>query len=84
MYDLRKHEQISSHVACGPISIRVYIHTYVAVCGVGRKTRIVGGNVTSVYEFPWIVSMSKQGTFYCAGSLITRKHVLTAAHCMEG
>ncbi|KAK9302902.1 hypothetical protein QLX08_005241 [Tetragonisca angustula] len=54
------------------------------VCGVGRKTRIVGGNVTSVYEFPWIVSMSKQGTFYCAGSLITRKHVLTAAHCMEG
>ncbi|XP_076683204.1 soluble guanylate cyclase 89Db [Andrena cerasifolii] len=54
------------------------------VCGVGRKIRIVGGNVASVYEYPWIVSMSKQGTFYCAGSLITRRHVLTAAHCMEG
>ncbi|XP_026670240.1 plasma kallikrein-like [Ceratina calcarata] len=54
------------------------------VCGVGRKTRIVGGNVTSVYEYPWIVSMSKQGTFYCAGSLITRRHVLTAAHCLGG
>ncbi|XP_017791571.1 PREDICTED: trypsin 3A1-like [Habropoda laboriosa] len=54
------------------------------VCGVGRKTRIVGGNMTSVYEYPWIVSMTKQGAFYCAGSLITRRHVLTAAHCMEG
>ncbi|XP_076173331.1 trypsin 3A1-like, partial [Ptiloglossa arizonensis] len=54
------------------------------VCGLGRKIRIVGGNVASVYEYPWMVSMSKQGTFYCAGSLITRKHVLTAAHCMEG
>nr|XP_031841609.1 trypsin 3A1-like [Nomia melanderi] len=54
------------------------------VCGVGRKIRIVGGNVTSVYEYPWMVSMSNHGTFFCAGSLITRRHVLTAAHCMEG
>ncbi|KAG7211723.1 hypothetical protein KM043_010969 [Ampulex compressa] len=54
------------------------------VCGVGRKTRIVGGNVTSVYEYPWLVSMTRRGTFYCAGSLITRRHILTAAHCLEG
>ncbi|KYN07909.1 Ovochymase-1, partial [Cyphomyrmex costatus] len=54
------------------------------VCGLGRKSRIVGGNVTSVYDYPWLVSMSKKGTFYCAGSVITRKHVLTAAHCLQG
>ncbi|KAL2751135.1 transmembrane protease serine 9-like [Vespula maculifrons] len=54
------------------------------VCGIGRKTRIVGGNKTSVFEYPWLVSMSKQGIFYCAGSLITRRHILTAAHCLEG
>ncbi|XP_039307262.1 soluble guanylate cyclase 89Da [Solenopsis invicta] len=53
------------------------------VCGLGRKTRIIGGNVTSVYDYPWVVSMSEKGKFYCAGSLITRKHVLTAAHCLQ-
>jgi hypothetical protein len=56
----------------------------IIVCGLGRKTRIVGGNVTSVYEYPWLVSMSKKGTFYCAGSVISRRHVLTAAHCLQG
>ncbi|XP_020278718.1 trypsin 3A1-like [Pseudomyrmex gracilis] len=54
------------------------------VCGVARHSRIVGGNVTSVHEYPWLVSMYKRGTFYCAGSVITRKHVLTAAHCLSG
>ncbi|XP_024945953.1 transmembrane protease serine 9 [Cephus cinctus] len=55
------------------------------VCGISnRKMRIVGGNVTEIHEFPWIATMSRRGKFYCAGSLITRKHLLTAAHCLEG
>jgi guanylate cyclase len=57
----------------------------VSVCGVpNRKQRIVGGQVTKVNEFPWIVALTKRGKFYCAGSLITRRHVLTAAHCTHG
>ncbi|XP_068990489.1 transmembrane protease serine 9 [Neodiprion pinetum] len=55
------------------------------VCGVSnRKMRIVGGNITEVHEFPWIAGFSTRGKFYCAGSLITRKHILTAAHCLDG
>ncbi|KAL6262142.1 hypothetical protein P5V15_007239 [Pogonomyrmex californicus] len=54
------------------------------VCGLGRKTRIIGGNVTNVFDYPWIVSMSEKGKFYCAGTVITRKHILTAAHCVRG
>ncbi|XP_018896296.2 trypsin [Bemisia tabaci] len=55
------------------------------VCGViNRRMRIVGGNVTRVNEFPWIAALSRRGKFYCGGTLITNRHILTAAHCIEG
>lgn len=55
------------------------------VCGVrGRNQRIVGGSVTLAHEYPWIVGLSRQGKIYCGGSLITKKHILTAAHCING
>ncbi|RZF38225.1 hypothetical protein LSTR_LSTR005586 [Laodelphax striatellus] len=55
------------------------------VCGVSSRTmRIVGGNETKINEFPWIAMLSYKGKFYCAGALITRQHLLTAAHCVEG
>ncbi|XP_063242537.1 trypsin-like [Bacillus rossius redtenbacheri] len=54
------------------------------VCGVpNRGKRIVGGKVTKVNEFPWLVALYSGEKFYCAGSLITRRHVLTAGHCLE-
>ncbi|XP_075238643.1 trypsin-like [Lycorma delicatula] len=55
------------------------------VCGVSsRNMRIVGGNETRINEFPWLAMLNYRGKFYCAGTLITRFHVLTAAHCVEG
>ena len=56
---------------------------HVVDCGVRRTTRVVGGNITDVFEFPWVVSMSRQGRYHCGGSLITKNHVLTAAHCFD-
>ncbi|KAK6627829.1 hypothetical protein RUM44_010308 [Polyplax serrata] len=54
-------------------------------CGTGsRKHRIVGGNVTRISEYPWIAAMYRKGKFYCGGALITRRHMLTAAHCIYG
>ena len=49
------------------------------------KTRIVGGNPTDPYEFPWIVQVKKltQKAGFCAGSIITNRHVITAGHCVE-
>ncbi|XP_017776652.1 PREDICTED: transmembrane protease serine 9-like [Nicrophorus vespilloides] len=55
------------------------------VCGMSnRRMRVVGGNITRVHEFPWIAGLSRNGEFYCGASLITRKHLLTAAHCVNG
>lgn len=54
------------------------------VCGVrGRENRIVGGKETAPNEFPWIVGLQRQGKLYCSATLITNKHLLTAAHCVD-
>ena len=45
--------------------------------------RIVGGGPTDPHEYPYQVLLTYYGSFFCGGSLITRQHVLTAAHCTE-
>lgn len=53
-------------------------------CGVARKVRIVGGHhVKQVNMYPWVAALLYKGRFYCGGSLINEKYVLTAAHCVH-
>lgn len=59
-------------------------------CGLVHETRIVGGDEANPDDFLWmaaiIKSKPKDGDVkpFCGGSLITRRHILTAAHCLEG
>ncbi|XP_066152657.1 mast cell protease 1A-like [Euwallacea fornicatus] len=46
--------------------------------------RIVNGTVAKDGEFPYIVELRKENnTFLCGGSIIGKKWVLTAGHCVQ-
>lgn len=58
-------------------------------CGVNPKKslfrRIVGGKPADPKDWPWMVALLQRvgNTQYCGGTLITDRHVLTAAHCLR-
>lgn len=56
------------------------------MCGVrGRGNRIVGGTATKPNEYPWVVGLWRMdlGRIYCGAALISNKHIITAAHCVN-
>merc|ERR1712180_314544 len=72
----------------GPANITTPPPTGDCQCGIkggSDSTRIVGGQETEVHEYPWQVGLVSRGgtTPWCGGSLISERHVLTAAHCTE-
>ena len=82
---LLKHNQPLGHEI---LRFFLKINIYVLECGtVNRKIRIVGGQETEVNEYPWQVGISSATSstnFFCGGSIVSDKWVLTAAHCIDG
>lgn len=53
-------------------------------CGKPQQlNRVVGGEDSADAQWPWIVSILKNGSHHCAGSLLTNRWVVTAAHCFS-
>ncbi|XP_037093168.1 CLIP domain-containing serine protease 14D-like [Pollicipes pollicipes] len=59
-------------------------------CGLNIANRIVGGTEVPIGKYPWVALLgytsprTPQTQYLCGGSLISRQHVLTAAHCVAG
>uniref|UniRef100_A0A1I8PCZ0 Peptidase S1 domain-containing protein n=1 Tax=Stomoxys calcitrans TaxID=35570 RepID=A0A1I8PCZ0_STOCA len=45
--------------------------------------RIIGGQVTSILNYPFVVSLQYHKSHICGGSILTPNIILTAAHCIE-
>ncbi|XP_026734167.1 trypsin CFT-1-like isoform X2 [Trichoplusia ni] len=58
-----------------------YRITEVELQALPLEARIVGGSVTNIEKYPFAVQVIYDSQFLCGGSLLTARHVLSAAHC---
>lgn len=56
-------------------------------CGSSVKATglIIRGNFSEQNQWPWLAALMTRsdGVFFCGGTLISKLHVLTAAHCIQ-
>jgi secreted trypsin-like serine protease len=59
-----------------------FVSTLALALGVSSPAHaIVGGNDAAPDEYPYIAHIVIDGNFQCTGTLVTPRHVITAAHC---
>ncbi|XP_076231283.1 serine protease nudel [Calliopsis andreniformis] len=51
---------------------------------VGSQLRVVGGRASQPKAWPFLVTIYKDGKFYCGGVILNEMWILTAAHCLDG
>lgn len=64
------------------------IDKYNEQCGIGKdQYKVVQGKIAELGEHPWAALLQYQSrgrmSFKCGGTLINRRYVLTAGHCIN-
>ncbi|XP_071567330.1 chymotrypsin-2-like [Temnothorax nylanderi] len=59
---------------------------YYSTHGCLADTQVVGGTDAPDGAYPYQVSLkeSSNGRFFCGGAIVSKKYIITAAHCLEG
>ncbi|EME51659.1 S1 family peptidase [Amycolatopsis decaplanina] len=64
-------------------SLAVVCAVALAMVPSGYAGAIVGGDAVPPGAYPWLVRFGNPGEGYCSGSLVSRRHIVTAAHCVS-
>jgi len=78
-----------AYIQCVVLIVLTVVSLNAVAKGSGVDSRIVGGSIASMADYPFVVYYSvddigaEVGTPSCTGSLIDSRWVLTAAHCLH-
>ena len=82
--------RIEARFACAVAVLVLAAFTSTIAAGpAAADERIVGGTTTTIEKWPWQVAIAEPGEgsaferFFCGGSLVAPKVVVTAAHCTD-
>lgn len=64
--------------------LRITILLLLSGLSLEREERIIGGRKAKAKQFPYQVGIAiifPSGNFFCGGSIVSPKYILSAAHC---
>jgi secreted trypsin-like serine protease len=60
------------------------ITTLLTMSIANAQIKLTNGNDASLKDYPWQVSLTKNKAHICGGSIISKRFIVTAAHCLTG